>query len=72
MRSQNYRKVNILFIGNTYVTTTLNDIEKINKRIGATHQSRSKEDEVEEGKRLYYVSKRRLTFFFVFLNKICQ
>ena len=43
MRSQNYRKVNILFIGNTYVTTTLNDIEKINKRIGATPKSKSKE-----------------------------
>ena len=68
MRSQNYRKVNILFIGNTYVTTALNDIEKINKRIGATQH----EDEGEKSKRLYYVSKRGLTFFFVFLNKICQ
>ena len=42
MRSENYRKVNILFIGTTYVITTLNDIEKINKRIGATQKSKSK------------------------------
>lgn len=68
MRSKNFRKVNILFIGCTFTKTTLNDIIKINKRIGARARAKKNEtdEDEDEGNRIYLVSKGRLRLPFTF------
>ena len=66
MRSKNFRKVNILFIGCTFTKTTLNDIIMINKRIGARARAKKNETDEDEGNRIYLVSKGRLRLPFTF------